>query len=178
MSQASEPLTWIFGYGSLVFRPDFAFVRREVAAIEGYARRFWQGSTDHRGVPGAPGRVVTLVAEPDARTTGVAYAVEPTAAPAIMAALDHREQGGYDRLMLPLFDGRGRMFVERAAIYVATPENPNWLGDAPIEAMLAQIRSAAGPSGRNVDYVITLARALREIGSHDDHVEALAAELT
>lgn len=172
-----EPLTWIFGYGSLVFRPGFPFVRREIAIIEGWSRRFWQGSTDHRGVPGAPGRVVTLVAERDARTTGAAYAVETAAAPAIMAALDHREQGGYDRLALPLYDARGGMLAVQAEIYVATPENPNWLGDAPIDVMVAQIQSAVGPSGRNVDYVLTLAQALRELGSHDAHVEALAALL-
>ena len=88
---------WIFGYGSLVWRPDFPFVERYHAVIEGWVRRFWQGSTDHRGVPGAPGRVVTLVAEPHARCSGTAYRVDDAVIDSVINTLEYREKGGYRR---------------------------------------------------------------------------------
>jgi cation transport regulator ChaC len=60
---------------------------------------------------------------------------------------------------------------------VATPENPNYLGPASLEAIAAQVRASTGPSGPNVEYVLELARALRVMGATDEHVEALESLL-
>ncbi len=166
---------WIFGYGSLLFRPDFEFVRSEVAWAEGFVRRFHQGSTDHRGVPEAPGRVVTLVSSPGARVGGLAFEVAPDAVEHVLTRLDYRERGGYVRLDLVLTDSRGVARPHGAITYVATPDNPNWLGDAALDAIAAQVETAAGPSGKNVDYVLALDARLRELGIEDAHVAALAA---
>lgn len=163
---------WVFGYGSLVFRPAFAYSQREPGWLPGYARRFWQGSTDHRGVPGAPGRVVTLVPAPDERCWGVAYQVADGAQDEVLARLDHREQGGYERHRLPVELTRGD--TVDALVYVATAANAEYLGPAPLDDIASQVLRSHGPSGPNVDYVLRLADALREHGVRDEHVEALA----
>jgi cation transport regulator ChaC len=163
---------WVFGYGSLVWRPSIPFVERAPAWIEGFARRFWQGSTDHRGVPGAPGRVVTLIEQQGARCWGMAYRVALDDRDQVLATLDHREQGGYDRRQVTMHF-RDREPVA-GLVYLATGENPNYLGPAPLDQIASQVRASTGPSGGNVEYVESLARALREMGAEDEHVFALA----
>jgi cation transport regulator ChaC len=173
----SDDALWVFGYGSLVWRPAFAFEARRPAVVRGFTRRFWQGSTDHRGVPEAPGRVVTLVAEPGARCWGVAYRVAAERAEAVMAALDHRESGGYERRRVALHDERTGEPWSEATVYFAGPGNPNYLGEAPLAEIAAQVRRSHGPSGANLEYVLRLAETLREHGAEDDHVFALEAHL-
>jgi glutathione-specific gamma-glutamylcyclotransferase len=55
-------------------------------------------------------------------------------------------------------------------VYAARPGNPAFLGPAPPEKMAQQINRCVGPSGSNRDYMINLARALRELGADDPHV--------
>ncbi len=165
---------WIFGYGSLMWRPEFPYRRRLAGFVDGWARRYWQGSTDHRGVPEAPGRVVTLTPAPRQRCWGVAYRVAPDEWERVTGSLDHRERGGFDRMEFAVaFRDRDRPPV-RALVYVATERNPNYLGPAPDAEIAAQIRRARGPSGPNVEYALELAAALRRLRVEDGHVFAIA----
>lgn len=162
---------WVFGYGSLVWRPSFPFLEKRPGWIEGWSRRLWQGSTDHRGVPGAPGRVVTLVREPGARCVGMGYLLPRAQEDEILAHLDHREKGGYARLDCELhFLDQGAV---QALVYLATEDNPEFLGHASDEDIAAQVRASHGPSGANVEYVLRLAAALRDLGAHDEHIFAI-----
>ncbi|HET6343875.1 MAG TPA: gamma-glutamylcyclotransferase [Myxococcota bacterium] len=167
---------WVFGYGSLVWRPAFPYAVRHPAYIRGWARRFWQGSPDHRGRPQALGRVATLVADPDAQCWGMAYLISPEAVEETLTGLDHRERGGYARLQVQMHAPA----MPRALTgftYLAEPTNPHFLGPAPLPEMAAQIERAWGDSGANRDYVLELATALRAMGVEDEHVFALAALL-
>ncbi len=169
---------WIFGYGSLVWRPAFAHVEQRPAWVRGWTRRFWQWSTDHRGVPGAPGRVVTLVERAGEVCWGRAYAVDPAEEDSILAALDHREKQGYDRRIVEL--GFSDAAGPPGLVYVATPDNPSFAGETPLPEIAEIIASRVGPSGPNREYLIELAAALRAMEVDDPHVfglEALVASL-
>lgn len=178
---------WIFGYGSLVWRPDFAYAESRPALIDGWARRFWQGSTDHRGVPGAPGRVVTLIEAPGEACWGMAYRIAGGDRDGVLAKLDYREKGGYRLAEVSIRfagpdGGRADGPAPRRSdsgrvgglVYVATEENPNYLGPAELADIAAQVRASRGPSGHNVEYVLRLADALKDLGAEDDHVFGIA----
>ncbi len=168
-------MNWIFGYGSLIWRPAFDFETSRKAAIRGWRRRFWQASPDHRGVPGAPGRVVTLVADPQAVCWGMAFQPARADWNAVMAELDRREVNGYERLNIELEFDDGTQ--ASGITYIAGPDNPSFIGPAPLAEMAAQIATATGPSGPNSEYLQRLADVLEELGVHDEEVIDLRAAL-
>ena len=172
MTASQRESTWVFGYGSLIYKVDFPFLQREVAAIEGWQRRFWQGSHDHRGTPDEPGRVVTLIPAAGSTCKGVAYRVEHE----VFEHLDHREKNGYERHAVTITLLAGQQQVG-GLLYVARADNHAYLGPAPLPELAAHIARSWGPSGSNRDYVLALASALRELDDPDPHVLALEALL-
>ena len=160
--------TWVFGYGSLIYKVDFPYLEREVASISGWQRRFWQGSHDHRGTPESPGRVVTLVPARGVICKGVAYRVEHQ----VFEHLDHREKNGYQRFPIDIALKNRHECVE-GVLYVAEHDNPAFLGPATMQKLADHIAASHGPSGSNRDYVLQLAEALRELEDDDPHVREL-----
>ena len=173
---------WIFGYGSLVWHPGFAFEQRQVGYIRGWARRFYQGSPDHRGIPGSPGRVVTLVADAQSVCWGVAYQVAGESLASIFSYLDEREQGGFRRHQVDFYPRVARSDgidthahpIPDTVVYVARDDNPHYLGPASVSEMALHIFRSRGPSGSNQDYLLRLAESLRGLGVTDAHVTELA----
>ena len=113
-------MLWVFGYGSLIWKPPegFQHTRACVGGIKGFARRMWQGSTDHRGLPGSPGLVATLVrtsdlpeAEQDANELcwGMVYGYAAELRDEVLAYLDYREKDGYDRCFVNVFSSLFRL---------------------------------------------------------------------
>ncbi len=186
MHHEARPV-WLFGYGSLIFRPAIPFVERRPARVRGWARRFWQWSTDHRGEPWRPGRVVTLAPVPDGACWGMAYLLPEADAEAILADLDVRERGGYVRIEIELeleppaegASGPAASVPQVVAglTYQGWPGNRNYAGPASITEIASQVAEATGPSGANADYVRDLHAALETLGAEDTHVAALAARL-
>lgn len=172
------PELWVFGYGSLVWLPNFTFTERVTGSIAGYTRRFYQSNVTHRGTAALPGRVATLLpsSSPDSLTHGVAFRL--VGHDEINAALEHlnmREStlGGYvlQADHVTTLDGQ----VIPAVFYVATADNDQYTGEESLTKLATIIAKAHGPSGPNTDYLFNLAKWQHEHcpGVIDDHLYQL-----
>ncbi len=108
---------------------------------------------------------------------GVVYRVDARDREAVLATLDHREQGGFERQEVEVRLREPDAGSVGALVYVAGADNPNYLGPAPVSEIAAQVRRSVGPSGSNRDYVLRLAEALRALRAHDSHVFEVAEQV-
>lgn len=172
---------WIFGYGSLVWKPDFAYKKSKVGYIKGYKRRFWHGDDFYRGDKEKLARVATLVEDQEACTWGVAYEVTDSQIEESLQYLNMREVvlGGYITQMvefIPKEKGQGSLL---ALVYIATSSNPIYLGPASDKEIASQIAMCSGSTGHNIEYLVRLADFMRiscpEV--EDDHLFSIEAAL-
>ncbi|KAM4712914.1 glutathione-specific gamma-glutamylcyclotransferase 1 [Anableps anableps] len=174
---AGKSSLWIFGYGSLVWKPDFKYKRSEVGYIQSYKRRFWHGDNFHRGNDESPGRVVTLIEDDDATTWGVAFEVSGSQLEESLKYLTVREtvRGGYITKMVDFFPYGEDPSPVQALVYIATADNPLYLGPATPEEIGAQIAMCRGKTGHNLEYLLRLAEFMRSSCPHveDNHLFAI-----
>ncbi|KAJ9217356.1 hypothetical protein DTO166G4_987 [Paecilomyces variotii] len=184
---------WVFGYGSLIWKPPPHFDKRVPGHLNGYVRRFWQASADHRGTPEAPGRVVTVIersfwetlndpqayleTSPDSAVWGVAYHIPASHAEEVHDYLDIREINGYTVHYTPFYpvapESSGGNGLAGAGVpmtcmvYIGLPTNTQFLRD-PAErdpdAVARVISVSHGQSGKNTEYLYLLEKALEGIG--------------
>jgi cation transport protein ChaC len=162
---------WVFGYGSLMWRPGFAFLERQTATLHGRRRAFCIYSVHHRGTHARKGLVLGLA--PGGSVRGAAYRVAEQDWAQTYAYLREREQPTETyveaRVAARLADGRR---VE-ALSFLSDRAHPQWAGVLSLERQSELIAGAEGLSGRNVDYLADLVAHLREEGIHDRSMETL-----
>lgn len=162
---------WVFGYGSLMWRPGFSYAERRAATLHGRRRAFCIYSVHHRGTYERPGLVLGLA--PGGATRGVAYRVADADWDAVYAYLVEREQPTETyveaRRHVRLADGRR----EEALVFLSDVRHPQWAGALSLERQAELIAGATGLSGRNVDYLRDLVEHLREEGVRDHGMEVL-----
>jgi cation transport protein ChaC len=167
---------WVFGYGSLMWRPGFRYRERHLASLHGYHRSLCVFSHVHRGTPEMPGLVLGL--DRGGRCRGLAFGVDASDAEATLAYLREREQvtAVYleRRVRVRLDDGRE---VE-AVTYVADRRHPQYAGRLPIEDLLRLVSQGVGVSGANPDYVRATHQQLIEMGVSDRILAGIAARLS
>jgi len=162
---------WVFGYGSLMWRPGFAYVERRPARLHGRRRAFCIYSVHHRGTYERKGLVLGLA--PGGSVRGVAYRVAEAEWPAIYAYLREREQPTetYFETWKSVRLDEGR--ATPALVFLSDTGHTQWAGDLTLEEQAALIAGAAGLSGRNIDYLRDLVLHLRDEGVTDHAMEKL-----
>ncbi|XP_015056965.1 gamma-glutamylcyclotransferase 2-3 isoform X1 [Solanum pennellii] len=174
---------WVFGYGSLIWKPGFNYDDRLFGFIKGYRRVFYQGSTDHRGTPEFPGRTVTLEPAEGENCWGMAYKITKEEDQEVaLTYLEVREKQYDQKAYVDLFTepAASAPAVSGVLVYIGSPDkklNENYLGPASVEEIASQIARAEGPSGPNKDYLFQLENALGLLGCEDKHVIDIAKEV-
>lgn len=167
---------WVFGYGSLIWRPGFAYTEKYDARLRGCHRRLCVYSHFHRGTPDRPGLVLGLDRGGSCR--GVAFRICPDAWPETVAYLRAREQVTmvYCETLRPveLMKATGTTTVT-ALTYVVDRCHEQYAGPLPVEAQISLILQGHGRSGSCHDYVFNTVRHLREMGIRDNRLEAVYA---
>ena len=161
---------WVFGYASLIWRPEFEAAEQRPAAVHGWHRALEMRSRINRGTPECPGLVFALVSGGSCR--GVAYRVERQHAQEQLERLWLREMptGVYDPKWLPCRTPQGRI---NALAFTLSRNSPAHTGSLPDPQMLEILRCANGRFGSTLDYLLETAASLRHCGIRDRDVERL-----
>jgi len=167
---------WVFGYGSLIWRPGFPFAESRPARLHGYHRSLCVFSHVHRGTPERPGLVLGL--DRGGICRGVAFRVTASDAIETVAYLRAREQATsvYVERYMPVRLDDGRSL--RALVYVADRGHLQYAGRLPAEERFVLVRDGRGGSGANPDYVLQTHEHLRQMGVIDPVLADLAHRLS
>lgn len=166
---------WVFAYGSLMWRPGFAFAERQAAFVRGYHRSLCVYSHVHRGTKECPGLVLGL--DRGGSCKGVAFRVEASAAEATRAYLRAREQVTlvYREVSIRsrLADGR----IVEALCYVADRRHAQYAGRLDGSELVRLVVQGEGVSGKNAEYVKSTHEHLTELAIRDKTLEWLSRRL-
>ena len=171
---------WVFGYGSLIWRPGFEFVEKAPARLIGAHRALCVFSHVHRGTPERPGLVLGL--DFGGACRGVAYRVAAKKRADTIAYLRAREQvtSVYRETMrsVTLLGEMGE--PERrvsALVYMIDRGHVQYAGRLNLAQQLHLVRQGHGQSGPNRDYVLSTVHALEALGLYDRDLHLLAERL-
>jgi cation transport protein ChaC len=155
----------VFGYGSLMWRPDFPYLDIVPAALYGYHRAFCIRSTHYRGTRENPGLVLGL--DRGGMCHGRMFRVKPEHAADVAENLHRREMvtGVYEPRWVKVRLERGRIVT--ALTYVADRNHPQYAGKLDVPEMARRIRLAIGRTGSNVEYLRNTVQHLEEMGIHE-----------
>ena len=155
---------WLFGYGSLIWRPDFPFRERRGALLHGWHRALKMWSAVNRGTPECRGLVFGLLTGGSCK--GMVFRVPGEQGRQTLTELWKREMvtGVYDPRWLPLRTAQGPV---RALAFTLSRHSPNHTGELSDAQYRAIFATATGRFGTTRDYAHATYASLREMGIED-----------
>ncbi len=161
---------WIFGYASLIWRPEFDAVEHRPALLHGWHRALRMRSRVNRGTPQQPGLVFALL--PGGACHGVVYRLRPDTVDAELDRLWAREMptGVYDPRLLCCRTAQGPV---QALAFTLSRRSPACLPRLPDDEVEHILRHATGRYGSTLQYLAETAAALKARGVRDREIERL-----
>jgi len=165
---------WVFGYGSLMWRPGFEHLERVPARLTGLHRGLCVYSFIHRGTPERPGLVLGL--DLGGACRGIAYRVAAARRGTTLKYLREREQGTmvYRETMRQITLATRPARAVTALVYVVDRSHPQYAGRLDLERQLHLVRQGHGRSGANLDYVLATVAEIEAQGCRDAGLHQLA----
>jgi cation transport protein ChaC len=175
MALTPDKNLWVFGYGSLMWNPEFAYVEGHQARIYGFHRRLCLWSMRYRGTEENPGLVVGMA--PGGSCLGMAFRVDDSVIHETMEYLFEREliSNAYRPVVKPIHLVNGKK--ANALTFVSKKEHRQYAPKMSIEKITQIVSNAHGPRGSNSDYIINTADYLENMGIHKTEIHNVAERL-
>lgn len=166
---------WVFGYGSLIWKPGFPFIAQQKAVLGGAHRSLSVFSQRHRGTAVRPGLVFGLV--PGGSCRGMGFEIDPNQWEMVHAYLEEREMdnGVYRETVRPIRLADGSRVM--ALSFMVNTDHPQYAGRLDLAEQVRLVRGAIGESGPNPEYVRETALRLKALGIPDRRLDAMIAAL-
>ncbi len=163
---------WVFGYASLIWRPEFQATERRSALLHGWHRALRMRSRVNRGSPQTPGLVFALLSGGACR--GFVYRLRGEHIEQDLQQLWAREMptGVYDARVLPCRTASGTVPALAFTLPRSSPACLHRLSDG---ELLYALRHAHGRYGSTLDYLVQTAQALHQEGVRDREIERQVA---
>jgi glutathione-specific gamma-glutamylcyclotransferase len=168
---------WVFGYGSLMWRPGFEFIEQVPARLIGEHRALCVYSFDHRGTPEKPGLVLGL--DRGGACRGIAFRVASKLRDKTVEYLRGREQTThvYREVKRSVWLGNEPRQRVSALTYVVDRGHVQYAGRLSLAEQLRFVQQGHGRSGNNRDYVLSTVRSIEAQGFRDEPLHRLASML-
>ncbi|TPN76877.1 gamma-glutamylcyclotransferase [Mesorhizobium sp. CU2] len=166
---------WVFGYGSLIWRPGFAHVETRRARLYGYRRSLCVYSFVHRGTRERPGLVLGL--DRGGSCIGLAYRVPSNLRDEVLTYLRERElvtSVYLERMLGVRLDGGEAV---EAVVYIVDRNHEQYAGALDADEAAKVVRGAIGQSGNNEDYVLSTLEHLDALGIRDHWLEEVGRQV-